>query len=413
MTGRQRWLLVVPVLVVAGYALFAGMRWIGGWAGTVDRVSGTTVLTGPVLASVAAGVQVGAARLRPISEVARRGRLVPYRSASEAWLMGVAAYAATLGAAVAATLSVPHGGPAQWWSLVAGVVVLALASLFGAGAARLFPSGLTVVAAGPVLFLLGAFGPTPVPEVLRFGPTGSMTGLQLVPSVQAARVVAAVGICLSLAVAMAPWRDRGRSLALPLAGGVAAALTVGGSVAVLHTATGIGDNRLEPSSEHASVCAGSGPEVCVAPSDHRFLGATAEAFRKPVEVLREAGVTLPARYEERMPYGPASEGSGTFYLDGERGAPRFPDSVSLLTHPADCPQWSSAEGPPYSALDAVQLVVAWAAAREGGRPEAFSPEMERWLPHIDDPATTAWVVTTFAQLRSCDFASIVMPWDLA
>ncbi|MEZ0579407.1 hypothetical protein [Nocardioides sp. MH1] len=410
MIGRRRWWLLAPFLVVAGYALLANRDWVGGWAGAVDRTTGSTVLTGPVLASIAAGLQLGVTRLRPISETTVRGHAVPYRSAAQAAAIGVVGYGATLAGAVAVTLSVPHGGPAQWWTGFAGVLVLVLAALFGALCAHLLPSPLTVVAAGPTLFLIGAFGPAPLPEALRFGPTGSLVGLQVVASVYLTRFALVVALCVCLGVAMAPWRVYPRRIRLLTAAGAAGVVTAGAAVGVFAAGTGIGDTRLERSAEGPTACAGTAPTVCVAPSERRLLAGVQRAIGRGAEVLRSAGVDLPARYVQQLPYAEAPAGSGEFYLD-DREDRSATESVLMLTHPASCPQWSQ-DTPPFAALDAQQVIAEWAAARHGERPTAFSPEMEKWLPHLDDAATTSWVVRTFDQLRSCDLDRIVLPWDL-
>lgn len=411
MDRRQRWALTVPVLVVSGYALFADTTWIGGWAATVDRVTGSTVLTGPVLASVAAGLQLSLVRLRPISDTTARGWRVPHRCALHAWTSGMVAYLATLAVAIGCTASVPHGGPAQWWTSAAGVLVLALAALFGTLVAHLLPSPVAVLAAGPALFLIGAFGPAPLPALLRFGPTGSMTGSQIVPSVYLTRFAALAAICLALAVAAA-WRERPRRPGVVAAGGVAGVAVLLGAGGVFSTTTGIGDSRLEASGERPTACAGEDPTVCVMPSHRRYLDAVRRSVDEAAPVLSEAGVALPERYEERFGTLDLSEGSGSFSIDPHQTDERtFRDSVRLLVRPADCPQWSSEQGPPFAAWDAEQLVAEWAVARHGDRPEAFNQEMDAWLPHIDDPATTRWVVQTFELLKSCRFGQIAMPWE--
>ncbi|RHW28841.1 hypothetical protein D0Z08_03080 [Nocardioides immobilis] len=411
MDSRIRAALVLPVAGVGAYVLFSETHWMGGWAATIDIVTGSTVLTGPVIASVAAGLHLTSLRMRPISDAAARGWQVPYRSALDGWLVGVVAYLVTLALAVASTLLIPHGGPAQWWVLLAGVLVLALAALFGTLVTQVLPHPVAVLAAGPVLFLIGAFGPAPLPEVLRFGPTGSMTGGQIIPSVYLTRFAAVVAICIGLAVASAPWRERQRRPRLVAAAGAAVVAVLLGAGGVFATATGISETRLEASGERPTACAGEDPTVCVMPSHRRYLAAVRRSVDEAAPVLVDAGVTLPDRYQESSG-GKVSEGSGTFYVDPYLTAERsFRDSVLLLARPADCPQWSSDKGPPYAAWDAEQLIAEWAVARHGGRPEAFNREMNAWLPQIDDGATRTWVVETFDMLKSCRFDRIVMPWE--
>jgi hypothetical protein len=406
MGWRLKLSLVGPVLATGLYALFSDTRWRGGWASTLDIVTGATVLTGPVVASLAAGLHLGVVRLRPISESAAGGWRVPYRSAVDGWVIGLVAYAVTAVVAFGCTIAIPHGGPVQWWGLLAGVLVLALAALVGVLCAHQVPSPITVAAVGPALFVLGALGPAPLPEVLRFGPAGSLTGLRLDLEVHLARFAAVAALCLCAVVAVAPWR-RHRTRLLPAAVAAVTVTVLAGS-AVFATGTG---GRLERSDERASACAGRAPVVCVLPSHRRYLDGVRRSVDDAAPLFADAGVRLPERYEEGPGDGSVSEGSGVFYVDTYRTDTSLHDAVRLLVRPADCPQWSSVEGPPYAAFDAEQLMVEWAVARAGQRPQAFNADMERWIEHIDDEATTAWVVGTFTLLGSCDFERIALPWE--
>ena len=40
----------------------------------------------------------------------------------------------------------------------------------------------------------------------------------------------------------------------------------------------------------------------------------------------------------------------------------------------------------------------------------FSAEADRWLRQVPATDQADWVVTVFAQLRSCDLAQVRMPW---
>ncbi|WP_183095784.1 hypothetical protein, partial [Nocardioides stalactiti] len=202
--------MVAPMVAVCVFALATIDEWRGSWTGTIDIINGSTVLTGPLLASIAAGIQVSAARVRPVSGASPRSSWVPYRSAVEAWFVGMASYLVMVLMAVVCTLTVPHGGPAQWWALAAGVLVLGLGALIGALAAHLAPTPITVLLVGPALFLVGAFAPDPLPAVLRFGPSGNLTGLQFSVGDHLGRFGLIVGIGLASAVVFGPWRRHGR-----------------------------------------------------------------------------------------------------------------------------------------------------------------------------------------------------------
>lgn len=395
------------IALVAAFALWSYREWPGQWPWTVDAVNGSTVLTGPLTAALAAAVQLTASRLAPVADASPRGWLVPVRSAGIAAATGLAVLTATAVVAAAVTAAGPHGGPLEWWSLSVGVLTLGMCALAGSLAAYWIPQRVVVPAVGVVLFLLGAFGPVLLRDLLRHGPsTGSLAGLVWDPDVLVGRLLGLVAVSACLVVAMLPWRQaRGRGLRVVLAVAVGAALV--GALACLDRA---GSYRWTASDETPSRCAGSAPAVCLSASSVRRLSVTHEAVRRPAALLARAGVELPPVFDEELPYRPGDPEHGTLQpVTVER--PSLREGAALLTRPSPCPQWSDPAGPPAPVVfEAEQVLVEWMVARGGGRPVAHSPAMKDWLATIGSESATAWVVRTYRSLRTCSFEAVTLPW---
>lgn len=395
------------IAVVAAFALWSYRDWPGQWSWTIDAVNGSTVLTGPLTGAVAAASQLSAFRLAPVTEVAPRGWSAPIRSAVVAWATGAVVLAATAAATAAITLAGPHGGPLEWWSLSVGLLTLGLCAPAGALATFWCPQRVVVLAVPVVLFLLGTFGPAPVHDLLRHGPsTGSLAGLRWSPEVLAGRVLALIAVGACLVVAMLPWRRAGGRTAR-----IVLALVVGASAVVaLVSLDRVGSYRWTASDETPSRCLGSQPAICVSGSSVRRLAPTYEVIRGPAHLLAEAGVDLPAVFDEELPYRTMDAAHGVLQ-PVTTNTRSLRDGAALLTRPSPCPQWSDPAGPPApEVFEAEQVLVEWMVVRGGGRAVAHSPEMRAWLPAIGSAEATGWVLRTYRSLRACTFETITTPW---
>lgn len=402
-----RWIFGVGVAGVAVYALLSYNEWPGQWQWTIDAATGTTVLTGPLVGALAAGLQLSSSSIEDLVRPSPRSWLVPYRAASQAWAVGSVVYIATCLGVMLVTLRYPHGGSFDWWALAMGFIVLAVCAFAGVAITYWLPNRVTVLAAAPLIFLLGTYGPRPLPGILRHGPsTGTLAGLRIDPDVFAAHACAGLSLALCLAVTVLPWRQRGSQLRRAVSAVLAVGLFVGGSVGV-----GIvGNERWKPSGERPIVCVDGYPTVCVSPSSKRYLHVTASAIQEQARILVSTGINIPGVYDEELPR-VGDPGHGTFILQrAEELSPR--DAVAMLTRPSPCPAWSDPEGPPPSAaFDAEYLLVEWAVAKQGEEPFGSGPDMDRWLGQVPSAETDAWARRTFAQLRACDLDEIGMPWD--
>lgn len=395
---------------VAAFALWTYREWPGQWPWTVDAVNGSTVLTGPLVGGLAAALQLNAHRLAAVARASPRGWLVPLRSAVDAWLVATLVLLGTGLVAAIVTLAGPHGGPVEWWALSVGVLTLAVCALSGSVATWWVPQRVMVLAVPVLVFLVGAYAPHPVPDLLRHGPsTGSLAGLVWAPGVLAGRVLALLALAACLVVAVLPWRERrGRREGLARVGAAVAAAAVLGA-ALVHLDR-VGSYPWTASDEEASHCRGSAPAVCLSGSSVRHLVSTERALRGPATLLAQAGVALPSRFVEDLPYRPVAPGHGVL-RPVRTEATSVRDGAALLTRPAPCPQWSDPAGPPdEEVFEAEQVLVEWMVFRAGGRPEPLDPAMQAWLDQIGSEQTRAWVVRTYAALRSCALDTVAVPW---
>lgn len=413
MSRRSGALFLVPLVAALVFALVTleDRPW-GQWMWTVDLVTGVTVLTGPVVAAAAAHLGWTQSRLDLLVATTVRGWRVPLRCAFQAWVWGALGFGLSVVVAVALTLLRPHGGPFPWWATGIGLPVLAVSALFGALLVRVFPSRVAVIAAGPAVFLVGAFGPAPYRDLLRHGPsTGSLAGLEIDPTVWLLQVggLLAVGVLLTSGLVGAARGPRsGRQLA---GAGVVGVLAFAALVATGSVLDDPGRQRLRLSGERPTECHGSAPAICIAASSRHALEVTATPFRRAIGRLASTGAPVPARYEEILAGYTPAESAGQI-LVGLDAASLRSGATSAAT-PAGCPQWSDPETVPEKALEVRELIVEWVRVREGEQVTSFSAKGDRWLAGSATPEAAAWVRTAFARLRSCDFTGIRLPWSAA
>lgn len=417
MTRRSLAVLALPFAAITAFVLITvGSGWVGSWQATIDVVVGSTVLTGPVVAAVAAWLMAGEVKLEPVTRVAPRGPAVPRRVFAQVWLVTGSLYLLAAAIALALTLSQPHGGEFQGWVVVVGLGVLGIGSAAGVAAGALFPFRVTVLLVGPVLFLAGTFGPSPLRAVLRFGPaTGSLAGLQF-DSGHALRLLgmAAGLIMVGVAVAIGGRLQHVGFAALRWRIGVVVVLVVGlvGTVTAAAAGgliSGRDGDRLTRSGERASACSGRSPAICVAPSEQRLLPRLDAQLRPWARELSRVAV-LPARYQVALPGVRPPQSSGLIrssLLQSEERGRAAAQSVVML---ASCPAFFDPTTPPPDRVFAVQaLLTEWLVVRRGGRAEPWSAGSAAWLRRPDAPAALQWVRETSSQLRSCQLDRVRLP----
>ena len=402
---------VLGLTALAGLAVFnRGAPWRGEWAWSVDAALGSTVLTGPGVAALAAWWAAAARRRASLTDPTPRGWLVPIRLAVGAWAVAATVFVLTLATTLLLTATTAHGGPLPWWITPMGLLLLAAYSSLGAALGHLWPTFASAPAAAIGTFGLGLAGALGVgPSVLRQGPaTGTLAGVTWDPTVAAGQAAVLLAVAILAAAATVASRGR-RPLPVRLVLGLSALGVVAGAL-VLQTH---GDERFELSGEAASTCGGRAPEVCVAPSNTRALASLSSRMGALATELTSVGLPVPDAYSQLLPSAPPPAGHGMFSLPGEANSPVTPwaDAADALTRPAACPAWFAAPSPPPEAFEARYALQVWILDRAGRpAPSAFSPSERRWraAPLADQ---LHWVRPTFDALRTCDLDRLRPPWE--
>lgn len=402
---------LVPLLVASGLVLEnGGWPWRGDWNWTIDTITGSTVLTGPLLGGLCAWAVLRAAPLRLLTDTTPRRALVVVRQVAETLGIGLIAYALTAFVGVAITLSVPHGGSPGWLALLIGPLVLALCATVGAVLGLHVPHPLTALAVPVGLFLLGDLAPRPGPELLRHGPvTGSLAGLTFDPAVLGRHGLALVGLTALGLLATLPAR---RIAPLPRARILLATVGVvlGGAGLVL--TIGAPAERFILTAERPDVCGGRTVVVCLPASQQRHLDRLLAGLEPAARRLEAEGAELPDRFEPALPGRLPPPGVGLLTRSIDDRLPTDPATMaSLLVRPAACPAYVDPAARPTDE-DAVvsELLIAVTLADD---PEApVSPDLRGWLERTPAPERRAWVTSTYAALAECDLEAVRLPASL-
>lgn len=406
MSRAERTISILTLLTVALFTLYdRGGEWRGEWNWSITYAMGTTVLTGPVVAAIAAWLGWNRHGLRAATDSAPQGWLVALRHGAAAWLLGLTALVAATAVAIGATLLVPHGGPIDPLSFAEAPFLLAAYAALGAVAGFLVPHPVTAVLMAPLTFLAAMVGSEHVSvDFLRatIESTGSPAGTRLSPLSVCGAIAGLAGLA-AVSISLGFGRGPRRVATAAVAAGVGLLLV---SELISHTH---GTDAWEPSDESATSCAGTAPVVCVMPSHVGALSALAPEVDRLAPYLGRAGATVPARFEESL-WRVGDPSVGAFYLeDGARTHADAEQAADVLTMPSDCPAYSSDDGPPYAAFTARHLIASWLVRQAGESIPAQSTHEDAWL-RSSPSAQRAWVARTYAQLAACDLRALRAPW---
>lgn len=409
MSRAEQVISLVVLLAVSLFALYnRGGEWQGEWNWTLSYAMGTTVLTGPVAAAIAAWLAASRHGLRAMTDPAPRGWLVGARWAGEAWLAGMVALVATTAVAVADTLLIPHGGPVDLLLVVEAPVLLAAYVAMGAAAGTLLPHSVTAVLMAPLTFLIAMVANKhDTLDRLRatIADTASPAGSRLSGLWVLGVVAGLTGLVCLLIVLTIGLRPR-RPFTLALAAGGLVLFIVSAAVSRTH-----GLEEWVPSGEAATACAGTAPVVCVLPGHVAALPAVAAEIDRLAPYLAGAGASVPRRFDESLWDAKRDPSVGSFELN--YGATTTVDAdlaASALATPSDCPAYSSFESPPPDiAFTARDLIKAW-ILRQAGEHVDIEDGHERTWQRSSPAAQRAWVVRTYAQLAACDLRHLRPPW---
>jgi hypothetical protein len=296
---RSSALIALPAVTIV-LALHFALRehgWRREWLWAFDLLAFSIMLSGPVIAGVAAWEGVRWSPCRAVVAAADRSAMavVQYVAAFVGWVWGI-----HLAAAVALGVVVLTGPVGEAPQLATLTTVLPLAGLLASEVAVGFVIGWAsghgyvapLVAVGVFVVGLVAYGAEPGLFFEIGGATSSLVGLAPIAHLHVAQagfwIVVAIGVTVSATLVCDPG-NRNSRLALAVAG---AATVVMAAIVV-----SLGVERFRPVPV-AVECAGTRPELCLVDGYHDRRPALTERLVAMYSALDDAGVVLPERVSQ-------------------------------------------------------------------------------------------------------------------
>jgi hypothetical protein len=340
--ARSSALLALPVVAVVLVLHFAlrDHAWRREWLWAFDTFAFSAMLTGPVLAGVAAWEGARWARCRTMLAVAERPgtAVAQYVGAMVGWVWAL--HAIAVACLVVIVAAGPVGTAPSLSELMLTLPLLALLAAEIAGGFAVgwwMRRGVVAPLAAVAVFVvtLYAYSSEPGLFVEIGGATASLLGLAPRSQVQIAQTAFWLAVA-TLATASASWacdrRRRGAQLAIGLAGG--AALVAAGVILDLGT---LRFHEVPVATD----CRGDRPEICLADGYGDLRPVLTEQIAVMYASLDEAGVELPDRVAQS--YSEADRGHRVMYL----GAVTALTSVEMVAMvigsimPVDCDVFAS------------------------------------------------------------------------
>ena len=387
--------------------------WLGSYNWGLDYAVGTTMLTGPLLTSIVAVLVVADRHRALLYDAAPRGWTVPIWHGLRNFIAAAVALSFSVVATLLATAQTGAQSPLELWPTVAGLAVLTVYAAVGIVVGVAIPRIVAAVLSGPVVFLIGAFGPSVVRTVLRRGGvTGSMAGLTW----DVVQFAALLTTCILVSVAAtlgATWwvRHNGSKNRLLFASFLAACVAASGSLAWLRHE---GSDPFVVSGERPSVCRGKYPEVCLSPSSAYQLTLLADDMETLAKPLRSQSPKLPRiTYRELLPSRAGLEdGDGVIRIipSREYASQHLQLAATNLVSPSVCSAWLDADVPPFPLTDEAQQLLSLYLLKRAGEPVfGYDERSTQWLEAGDD-SQQAWAARTFDALKRCQLETVGPPW---
>ena len=390
-----------------------GLPWRGEWAWTMDWAAGATVLTGPVVAGLAAyeagrwrsalvGVVMPSARRRILGSLSPA--IGPLLSGTLVYLLG------TLTVLLITAVSSPTDNFEPQILLLGFLKLVAYVALgwaiggrlqpiIGAVSALIIGYGLVLLASGD-----GAF------SFLRIGgSTGPIAGMDVNNYAVLARSLLLVALAIACAVAVASQYSNTKSLR-PIVVALAMTLAVGGAT-IVHR-QGAEPYRLASSQDR--ICRGTTVQVCMLVGNTTQLDSWASQIERSVTILSSSGLQFPSKYEEPAPTAAGRNPSvGELFFDPGTVNTAPPNRVMIvetLSTPATCPGFA-AEIPPTGAMNARYWLSHWMYHRiwpnmGGGE---VDPTVVAWMTQTPTSQQDSWVRATLMNLKSCALEKLAIP----
>ncbi|MFD3759098.1 ABC transporter permease [Streptomyces sp. NPDC058622] len=342
---RSPLLLVLPLLVAVDLAsIFGRSRW---WIGVWPQASAAAQIPALFFAPIAAAATVWA-----VGRSLRRGVAEQRETAARAgWRIEAAQFTATLahvliayvlGAAAAAAVTVPEGGPGFLWPgyLLLGASTIVACTAIGHAVGRLSTS----VIAAPVICGLACFvaiGALGSPDQLGFYVLSGSPARKLSESALLSHLALALFLAAFAVLGPSVFRRKSglRTAAAPArAAGLAAITAVFASLVALVSA---GPVQVDRENTGTPLCSSGAPRVCLWPEDRTYLPEVT-AMVKRLDAIPQDWIKMPQTFHEAG-LRPWSEASANDFeiIEGNLWfvSPNLAGAIMRDSIPMRCEQW--------------------------------------------------------------------------
>jgi hypothetical protein len=401
---------LVLLAAVSAPVLFArDLPWRGEWMWTLDWAAGTTILSGPITAGLAAyeSARWRSATAELILPTARRRLAACFVPALAVLASSAVIY--VLGTLLVLGISgLDHPTdqflPYLW---LIGLCELCLCTAVGwllGSRLRSYVAASLAVAGCYGLNLLAASH-----AALAFWLVGGSTGPPSGKVVNVRYSSGAALLFLGLAGVMAAlhlvqWARTHRVAQVTAGLGVAAT----GLGLVLTSAPGATYDRVDAHPHR--LCRGAPVSVCLLAGNTSQLDSWGELTNQAARELRDVGLAFPPRYEQPTPDG-HSVGVGVIFFDPGTINIRPPSHLYVgesLATPATCPAYAS-DRPPIQGLNAREWLAQLIVHRVWPDDPSYDSRVITWVRKTPIADQNQWARATFSGLRACALTDVDVP----
>jgi hypothetical protein len=404
---------VLSLVLLAGVAavvLFSrDLPWRGEWMWTLDWAAGTTILTGPLTAGLAA---YESARWRSVTAelvlpTARRRLAACFMPALAVLASSTVVY--LVGTLVVLGISGRYHPTDQFapYLWLIGLCELGLCTAIGWLLGSRLQSYVAASLAAGGCYVLAIVSSTN--STLAFWRVGGSTGPPTGSVVNVGYTSGAAVLFLGLSGVMAAlyliqWTRTHR--VAQVAAGLSVAVT--GLGLVLTSAPGATYNRVDAHPHR--LCRGAPVSVCLLAGNTSQLDSWSQLMNRAARPLHDVGVAFPPRYEQPTADAHSLAVGVVFFDPGtiNISPPSHLYVAESLATPATCPAFAI-DPPPIQALDAREWLAQLILHRVWPGDASYDSRVTAWEKSTSIADQNLWARATFDGLRACSLADIDVP----
>ena len=396
---------------VSAIVLFGrDLPWRGEWLWTLDWAAGTTILSGPLTAGLAAyeSARWRSATGELILPTSRRRLAACFTPTLAVWASSAVVYVVSTAVVLAVTSAYRPTDRLVPFVWLIGLCELGLCAAIGWLLGRRLKSYVAapLAVAGCYIVSLVASRST----VLAFWRVGGATGPPSGQVVDARYTTGAALVFLGLSGVMAAAYLL-RAAPTRRVAQVTAALSAIATTAGLVLSSGTGATYYRGDDHPHRRCRGAPVSVCLLAGNSSQLASWSMLMNQAARPLHDVGVAFPLRYEQ-----PTSDehslAVGVIFFDPGTINIRPPSHLYVaesLATPARCPAYAS-DPPPIKGLNAREWLAQLIVHRVWPEDTAYSdPRVTAWAKSTPIADQDRWARTTFDGLRACALSDIDVP----